>query len=88
MSQHGSIVNYDGSRSCILWSNKIPQPGQSSHRVCPAIPSCAFPCIVEAGMFSHLSVQTDTGQQGMEVLNTFTITVSLKCKSSSYFQCC
>ena len=30
---------------------------------------------VEAGMFSHLRVQTNTGQQGMEVFNTFTITV-------------
>ena len=32
---------------------------------------------VETGMFSHLRVRTDTGQQGMEVFNTFTITVSL-----------
>ena len=32
---------------------------------------------VEAGMFSHLRVQTDTGQQRMEVFNIFTNTVSL-----------
>ena len=32
---------------------------------------------VEAGMFSHLRVQTDTEQQGIEVFNSFTINVSL-----------
>ena len=68
------IMSKHGSRSCFLWSNKIPQPGQSSHRVCAQ----QFHLVhshVEAGMFSHLRLGTDTGQQGMEVFNTITITV-------------
>ena len=65
------MMSKHGSRSCFLkYLNlvKLVKVHIEFHLV---------PFHVEAGMFSHLRVRTDTGQQGMEVFNTFTITVSL-----------